>query len=280
VRVDTAVAIRDDDGLHVTGLDTAQPVFSVTKMFMATVVLRLAESGLLALDDEASRRVPQCPGGIMVRELLNHTGGLPDYVTDARYLDAVTARDRPWDVNRIAEVALAGRHSERGRFRYSNLGYWLLGALVKHVTGSALRDTLTDLVFTPAGMTSTTYPAAGALLTAADYDTCWAGPAGAVWSTPRDLVTFLTALQHGSLLSKESWTAMTTTTPVTTGPPWRAPGYGLGLMIDSEYQVLGHSGGGPGYTSAAFTTAARSVAIVAGPESTEDPTRLALELLG
>lgn len=52
-------------------------------------------------------------------------------------------------------------------------------------------------------------------------------------------------------------------------------------MIDRGHGVLGHAGGGSGYTSAAFTTSerARSVAVIAGPSATHDPTELALRLL-
>lgn len=86
-----AVAVRDENGLHVTGPTTAQPVFSVTKMFVATAVLRLVEQGPLTLDEEVSRRVPVSPSGVTVRHLLGHTGGLPDYATTAPYLAAVAA---------------------------------------------------------------------------------------------------------------------------------------------------------------------------------------------
>jgi CubicO group peptidase (beta-lactamase class C family) len=277
--VDTA--IRDEAGLQVTGVTKPQPVFSVTKMFVATAVLKLTESGQLGLDDEVSRQVPLCPKGVTVRELLSHTGGLPDYATDAGYVAAVTARDKPWNLERIAAAARPGNHAERGKFRYSNLGYWLLGEAIERTTGKKLAQTLTELVFEPTEMTDTTYPTPGEMLTETGYDTRWAGPAGATWSTPTDLTKFLTALRTKRLLSKQSWQAMTTRTAVATGHPWRAPAYGLGLMIDTEYNIYGHSGGGPEYTSAAFTTKTKSVAIIAGPTTTEgeDPTKTALKLL-
>ncbi|WP_051753586.1 serine hydrolase domain-containing protein [Streptosporangium amethystogenes] len=281
---DAAVAVLDEDGgLTLTGTDTAQPVFSVTKMFMAVAVLRLVDSGRLTLEDEVSLRVPLAPSGITVRELLNHTGGLPDYATTAPYLDAVARRpDQPWGLERILTVALEDGRSARGRFRYSNLGYWLLGTLVEDISGAPLEQTLAALVFGQAGMRSTFFPASGTGLTGTGYDTRWAGPAGAAWATPRDLVIFLTGLLDGSLLSAQSLTAMTTTVPVAAaGPPWRKPGYGLGLMIDDEYRIFGHGGGGPGYTSAAMITPdrRRSVAVIARSSANVDPTALTLRLL-
>jgi hypothetical protein len=142
-----------------------------------------------------------------------------------------------------------------------------------------VEQALAAMVFGPAGITSTFYPAPGAAVTEAGYDTLWAGPAGAAWATPRDL--FLTALFDGSLLSAKSLAAMTSTTAVATGAPWRKPGYGLGLMIDGEYRTFGHGGSGPGYTSAAFITPepGRSAAVITRTSVSGDPTDLALQLL-
>ncbi|MEV3870219.1 serine hydrolase domain-containing protein [Streptomyces sp. NPDC049906] len=280
---DAAVAVLDKDGgLTLTGADTAQPVFSVTKMFLAAAALRLADSGRLDLEDEVSHWVPLAPSGITVRELLNHTGGLPDYATSTAYLDAVARQpDRPWGLERILTVALEEGRSARGRFRYSNLGYWLLGALVQDITDAPLEGALAALVFDPAGMGSTFFPGPDTGLTETGYHTGWAGPAGAAWATPHDLVVFLAVLLGGSLLSERSLTAMTTAVPVAAGPPWRKPGSGLGLMIDEEYRTFGHGGAGPGYTSAAMITPdqGRAVAVIARSSAHVDPTALTLRLL-
>ncbi|MFJ9752792.1 serine hydrolase domain-containing protein [Streptomyces chartreusis] len=251
-------------------------------MFLAAAVLRLADSGRLDLADEVSHRVPFAPSGITVRELLNHTGGLPDYAASAAYLDAVARQpDHPWGLERILTVALAEGRSARGRFRYSNLGCWHLGALVEDVTDVPLEQALAALVFDPAGMRLTFFPGPGAGLTGTGYDTGWAGPAEAAWASPHDLVVFLAGLLSGPLLSAGSLTAMTTAVPVAAGPPWRKPGYGLGLMIDDEYRTFGHGGDGPGYTSAAMITPAqgRSVAVIAPSSANVDPTTLTLRLL-
>ncbi len=288
---DVAVAVRGPDGLRVTGPDEAWPVFSVTKMFVAVAVLRLAESGGMALDDEARGRVPQAPPEVTVRELLCHTTGLADYATTAPYRAAVDEQPgQPWELDRIVEVA-AGDRQPRDRFRYCNAGYWLLGAALEKATGQPLEQVLAETVFRPAGMASTRYPALGDGVTETGYDTRWAGPAGATWSTPRDLVAFLSALLDGSLLdestldgsllSAASTKEMTTAAPVTAGTPWQEAGYGLGLMTDRAMGVVGHGGGGPGYASAAFATPAtgRSAAVVTRHPADTDPTELALRLL-
>jgi CubicO group peptidase (beta-lactamase class C family) len=285
------IAVRHSDGsFSVDARQRPRPVFSVTKMFVATAAVKVAESGRLALDADAADLLPVAPGYLTLRETLAHTGGLPDYATTAEYRAAVDSRPgTPWDLTKILEVGLRTRRSARGVFRYSNVGYWLAGAVLEAATGTSLADLLSHLVFTPAGMASTVYPAVGAGVTADGYDTRWAGPAGAAWSTPADLLAFLGALFDGALVSAASLAAMTDAVPVEAGSgPWRRPGYGLGLMIDSgdgagdgDGWTAGHGGDGPGHRSAAFIAPAtgRSAAVLVRAPSTADPVQLALRLV-
>jgi D-alanyl-D-alanine carboxypeptidase len=289
VSSDVAVAMLDDGGLQIANTTSAMPVFSVTKMFIATAALRLVDSGRLALDEEVAYRVPESPGPITVHELLGHTSGLPNFTTATSYMEASAADPaRPWPLERAISVALQGVPGARGRFRYSNLGYCLLGLLVQNIVSMPFRQALATLVFEPAGMTSTFVPAPEMAMTPAGYDTRWAGLAGAAWSTPRDLVIFLTALQSGSLLTSQSLAAMTSPIPVAAsrpfiaGRPWRTPSYGLGVMIDTAHCAFGHGGRAAGYASAAFIAPdrGRSAAVIVRPPAQFDATTLALRLLG
>jgi CubicO group peptidase (beta-lactamase class C family) len=282
-RAGVAALLRDREGQHVVGdAGSAVPVFSVTKMFVAVATLRLAEAGHLPLDAQARRWLPQIASTITVREILGHTAGLPDYIATAGYLTAVAARPgEPWDLAEIVAVSLAAEHSPRGMFRYANVGYWLLGAVIERVTGVPLAGTLAEEVFRPAEMTATLYPEVGSGVTSDGYDTRWAGPAGAAWSTASDVDQFLAALLGGALLRPGSLAEMMSATPAGVHPPWREPGYGLGLMIDSGLGIFGHGGGGPGYQAAAFTApgAGRSAVILARSGTELRPTELALRWL-
>lgn len=199
-------------------------------MFVATAAVKLAESGRLTLDAEMPDHVPAAPADLTLREALAHTGGLPDYAMTTHYTAAVDAQPgKPWGLDEIVDVGLRATRSARGSFHYSNLGYWLAGAVLEAMAGTSLTDLLSRLVFQPAGMVSTTYPAVGAGVTVDGYDTRWAGPGGAAWSTPADLLAFLDALTHGALVSPASLATMTEATPVDAGDgPWCRPGYGLG----------------------------------------------------
>lgn len=260
----------------------AAPVFSLTKMLVATAVLRLVEADRMSLADDVALRVPLCPTGITVRQLLGHSSGLADYATDARYLDAVAAQPGvPWPLNRVAALVDITDRWDAGWFRYSNYGYWLLGALLEDMTGEPLRVTLQRLVLNPAGMASSFYPAPVGAITAHGYSTLWAGPAGAAWSTPDDITRFLSRLTNG-LISSGSLRDMTLGTRIDgVGSPWCRAGYGLGLMVDDELAVVGHGGSGPGFEAAGFCHVAtgRAAAVIAPSGSGVDPTAMAFRLL-
>jgi CubicO group peptidase (beta-lactamase class C family) len=285
------MAVRWPGGGRAVGaVNRARPVFSVTKMFVATAAVKLAESGRLELDAAISDHVPAAPADLTLREALGHTGGLPDYATAADYRAAVEARPgQPWGLDAILDVGLREPRAGRGRFRYSNLGYWLAGAVLEAVAHTSLTELLSGLVFRPAGMVSTTYPAVGTGVTTGGYDTRWAGPAGAAWSTPADLLAFLAALFDGALVSPQSLATMSEANPVDADEgPWRRPGYGLGVMIDdgtdgagAGIRTVGHGGAGPGHRSAAFITPAtgRSAAVTVQDPSTVDPVEVALRLV-
>jgi len=282
-----AVAVRDRAGYRLDGpVHEPVPVFSLTKMFLATAALRLAERGLLALDRPVGDLAPGVPPGATPRALLRHTAGVADYATDPGYLAAVADRPaRPWPLAAILAAAGRGPAPVPGVFRYANTGYWILGEVLARAAGVPLPGLLAAAVFAPAGMTGTRYPGPGTGTggTPGGYDTGWAGPAGAAWSTPVDLLRFLDALLSGALVSAASLAAMRVPVPVpAAGPPWRDPGYGLGLMLDGDLGTVGHGGGGPGYRAAAFAVPARGAraAVLAPDGAGVDPTGVVLDLLG
>jgi len=115
---------------------------SVTKTFVAALVVKLAEDGVLGLEDPLSRWVPEFPDSrrITLRRLLNHTAGTADFVGDGRFLAAQRRRGlaaawRPGQVLRYVPEALA----EPGeRWSYSNTNYLLLGLVIERSTGSSV----------------------------------------------------------------------------------------------------------------------------------------------
>jgi D-alanyl-D-alanine carboxypeptidase len=237
---------------------------SITKTFVATVVLQLADEGRLALDDSIERHLPGVvPGGeaITVRQILNHTSGIYDY---AHERDRSTnrwrgeARFRTYSPQELLDVAFAQPpYFPPGQgWHYSNSNYVVAGLLVEKLTGMPYGDAVTERIVRPLRLNRTTVPGtdptvpephahgytevAGTLVDATEMNPSLDWAAGEMISTAGDLNRFLSALLGGELTSAAALTAMRDT--VETGQMFR---YGLGLQqydLPCGNTVLGHGG--------------------------------------
>lgn len=130
---------------------------SVTKIFVATLVLRLAEEGLLDLDDDAAPFVE----GVTVRQLLNHTSGLDDFGGDMIAFFEPYRRDlgHRWELGpreELQRVLEKPRLFPPGKgWAYHGSNYIVLGLLVEEATGTPLREALRQRVFAPLGLART-----------------------------------------------------------------------------------------------------------------------------
>jgi D-alanyl-D-alanine carboxypeptidase len=118
--------------------DTTMMWYSVSKTVTAAAVLQLVADGRIGLDDPVERYVPELPYGpdVTIRRSLSHTAGVPSPIPLAWVHPA--ARHDGFD-ERVALDEVLAEHpktsAEPGsRFRYSNLGYWLLGPVVERAT--------------------------------------------------------------------------------------------------------------------------------------------------
>lgn len=132
---------------------------SVSKQFTAAAVLVAEDRGLLSLEDPLRRHFPDLPGWadpVRVRHLVHHTSGIRDYLT-VMALAGYGDDDHYTD----AEVLASLRRLERlnfppgSEYLYSNSGYWLLGQLVRRVSGQTLREFAAEHLFGPLGMRRT-----------------------------------------------------------------------------------------------------------------------------
>jgi D-alanyl-D-alanine carboxypeptidase len=256
-------------------------VASVTKSFVATVVLQLVGEGKMRLSDPVEHRLPGLvPNGraITVRELLDHTSGLFDYTEDVNYVGARVARPgRMWTPRQL--VGIAVRHKPLFRagsdWDYSNTNYVLLGLVVEAVTGRPLAAELRRRILRPLGLDSTSYPLGTALqgrvvhgyvrsipgvpiprgqtLDATSRVAPDAWGAGQIVSSAGDLTRFYAALLGGRLLPSHQLAAMKskvrgTRTVLGVRVEFSAP-YGLGLVVERLGcgTVYGHDGDLPGY---------------------------------
>ena len=232
------------------------PVYSVTKMFVAAGVLRALDAQLLSLEEPLASRLPGAPAGCSIGEALHHTAGLGDYTASVEYLHAVQHEPAsPWELEQIVAASTDGTP---GSFEYSNTGYWYLGALLEKLSGMKLSQYLHRKVFAPADMRETRYPDIESSLIHTGYSTLWAGPAGAAYSTPADLLRFMQFMIGNQgvwipPLSECATKEFFATVPANAPAPWVSPAYGTGVMVDRDLGVWGHGGSGPLYRSAVFS---------------------------
>src|SRR4051794_33415437 len=139
-------------------------VGSVTKTFVAAVVMQLAGQGRLALDDPVERWLPGLvPGGrgMTVRELLNHTSRLVDYADDTFARRVLDDPGRIWDPGELIGLGTGrGRlFAPGGGFSYSSTGYIALGLIVEAASGNPLSTELQRRIFAPLHLRSTSFDA-------------------------------------------------------------------------------------------------------------------------
>jgi len=110
---------------------------SITKTFIATVVLQLAAEHRLSLSDTVEQHLPGLVHGagndgrtLTLRALLTHTSGLNDFTVDTRGLVPLSPRQ-------AVRIALTHPPAEPGRYSYSNTNYVVLGMVIQQVTGDS-----------------------------------------------------------------------------------------------------------------------------------------------
>lgn len=254
-------------------------IYSVTKTLIASLVLLLVERGQVALDAAFQAFLPaiDLPQPVSVRQLLNHTGGIPDYGGLPAYYAAIKAHPaQPWtDAEFLSATLPGGLAFPPGRgWGYSNIGYLLLRRLVERAFDAPLGAALHEYIFNPLGLENSfaaqslddarqLTPGYSRFFATGDgmadmrerYHPGWVSH-GVVISTALDMARAMDSLLAGGLLSAASRAAMLQAVDVPVQHPFfRQPGYGLGLMIDqgSRYGILaGHGGGGPGYAAGAL----------------------------
>ncbi|MBN1285553.1 MAG: beta-lactamase family protein, partial [Anaerolineae bacterium] len=261
-----------------TDLDNETPVQpgdlfrigSITKTFVATLTVQLAEEGKLALDDVIGERLPADIASsiaysdeITIRQLLNMTSGVFSYTESDAFNDAVDADlSHPW----TAEEVITYVYDEEPLFApgagwyYSNSNYILLELIINEATGMTLADAMKQYIFDPLGMGASYiempdhfaegmvrgYTGEGGDFEdiTEENDGVGLGDGGIV-TTAADLAKFPPALFEGKLVSESTLAEMLQFEKDEDGA-----GYGLGvseLITDSGVRLLGHDGSTSGF---------------------------------
>ena len=244
-------------------------VYSVTKTYLGVLCLRLD----LDLDAPVATWIddPRLPRASL-RQLLNHTSGIPDYGRLPAYGEAVRSTpSEPWsDEELLARALAAGPDFEPGGgWAYSNTGYLLVRRIVDGVAPGGFAGALERELLGPLGLTETSLalelgdleglvPGWSAQVgdglqdVRGRYHPRWVGHRSLA-STHADQHRFWAALASGELCD-----LAVLTDAVEIGfdaPGFVRPSYGLGVMTDPGWPgglLIGHGGGGPGYAAATF----------------------------
>lgn len=241
-------------------------IYSTTKIFTSTVILKLAEQGKLSLSDKLSKYFPGLPDGdqINIENLLNHTSGIPgaddaDYtINEETFLPFISGKKLDFAPNTS--------------WNYSNSNYYLLGYIIRKVSGMDYDKAISTYIFNPLQMTNSGFDlktlqnenkALGYEFLsdkhsneALRFKTAHPFGAGAMYSTVEDLWKFNRGMKNNKILKQATLEKAQV--------PYQDKHYGLGYEIDSLYgkKRIGHSGGGPGYRCRYFNLPEDDITVI------------------
>lgn len=292
-------------------------VASISKTLVATAVLQLRDRGILDLDDPAIRYLPELafanvPHGsidrVSVRSLLSHTSGL---APQARVEDGLPRY--PWPGQAPGTVLeqpdrLEWRDAPGSAFRYSNIGYGLLGVMVERLTSRDLGTLIGEAITGPLGMDATVLEPRGALagrcaigyvggpgpgqrVAAEPIESAWMPASGGYWSSLDDMVLWVGAqlAPYGpgsgaptlpGVLERSTMIEMHRQVVVVNRTMLGSWGLGWHGQRCGDLVTVGHSGGLPGFTTRIAFSPWDRVGVVVLANGSWDGSSLAMELLG
>jgi D-alanyl-D-alanine carboxypeptidase len=274
-------------------------IASTSKAFSGAVALVLVDQGVLSLDSTIAEVLPDLPdawGGVTLRQLLQHTSGIPSYTKDPGYQQYLaTHLTSPITPKAILDFVADDplRFPPGTEYAYSNSDNIVIGLMAEAASGSSYDQLLRELVFTPLGLDRTSLP------TGLDipepfvrgYDNTPPSPpedisevinaqqvwaSGALISTPKELTRFIRAYANGKLITRGLRVQQRSFIPGAAGEP-PGPQQNSGGLALYRYRtdcgsVLGHSGNFPGYTTLMIATpnGRRSAVVTVNEQLAED----------
>jgi CubicO group peptidase (beta-lactamase class C family) len=221
---------------------TLFPIASLTKQFTSTAIMILQENGKLSISDNISNylEVPKSMQDVTIKNLMNHSSGIPDYWTNG----IENNKDSILNFHFKHDTLL---FSPNTNHRYCNSGYFLLGQIIKNVSGKTYGNFLKENIFDPIGMNNTFVYDGNEYKRAIGYDEKWnindylikTGDGGII-STVDDMLLWDISLTENKILSKESKNSMFGPLKLENG---KIINYGFGWDIDENNKdIVSHTG--------------------------------------
>lgn len=297
----STVYVAGRDALSSThGFDASATwrIASVTKMVTASVIVQLVGEGKLALDDAVATYLPgvvPLAKSITIRQLLNHTSGIPDYLSDPRSAIQISASrlaadlrsQRSFKAAISAALRLPRPFMPGAQHEYSNTNYLLLERIIEKIDGGSFSDAVSRRVLQPLGLRSTGFPSKDGsfpdpkirgyvaadtprgpytsrtrLLDVTEH-TFFLGGDGGLYSTATDVLTLLEAFWAAAIVTPSQRARMLANLVEDHDGLYR---YGFGITAfatDCGTIVYGHEGRDLGTLTIALTDPARSRHLVA-----------------
>ncbi|MFC4465695.1 serine hydrolase domain-containing protein [Streptomyces xiangluensis] len=279
--------------------DDHMRIASAAKAFSGAVALSLVDRHELRLDDTLRERLPRLPeawGAVTLRQLLNHTSGLPDFSQAPAFLQIVQADPRHrFDSRRLLDFVADQplRFRPGSQYQYSNSDNIAVALMAEAATGTPYEHLLRELVYRPLGLRDTSLPQGYRMPRPYlhGYDVSppeppedvsevlgmsgvWAS--GGIVSTPADVTRFIRGYAGGRLYGhhvvreQRRWIPGAASEPA--GPGRNDAGLAIFRYTSRCGVVLGHTGNTLGYTQliAATPDGRRSLTFSATTQISQD----------
>lgn len=249
------LSIHGNDKLS-PDVHTKYRVGSITKMFTAVMIFQLIEEGKLSLSTPLSTWYPQLPNAakITISNMLDHRSGLHNFTNDTSYVKYMKLTRTPQQMLAVF-ARMKPDFEPDAKAAYSNTNFVLLGYILEKLTQKSYPEELKERITSKLGLKDTYYGGKTSVKNNEAYsyafgeswtqlpetDMSIPGGAGAIISTPTDLVKFIEALFAGKLVSAEHLELMKT----------QKEHYGMAMFeLDfADKKGYGHNGGIDGFTS-------------------------------
>jgi len=283
--------------------DTSFVVGSITKTYIAALMLELAHDGVLTLDDPLATWLPELNGDarftidkVTIRQLLGHTSGIANYTGEAYLVDVLKDPSRRWTPDEVLGWVGAPLFAPGTDFEYVNTNYILAGMVIERATGSTVASLLRQRFLVPLGLDRTAlqpqelpvaptahgysevlpggrdgspvdgWDDSGLMPSASIASTAWT--AGGLTASAPDLARWAAALYGGRVLDAASLDDML---DFDRDAAFTEGGYGLGVAkgYDDRTPAVGHSGGVPGFRAEMWylTEAHATIVVLANTDS-------------